>query len=420
MVKPPEELGSQRWNVAKTIASETISAVSSVADSESPSRSEIDTRQLYNEILDLRSELDYWPFDDTEEAFAAVAIKAEFDDGPDGVNELGRYVSDRLVGEADHIVSIERDESPDLNVGRPNSAGTSGENQINSSENGHTDNSTSDGIETDAGTGESEPSENENSDVIPPEELGSQRWNVARQIASDVVTAVLEIAETENDSVSRSDIDTQELQEVVKSQRSKQDYWPFDGADELLDAVEVKAGFSDGLDGVNELGRYVSARLVDEVDRVTPPDSDNSTSDGQASTQSKQTEESELEQDVDSDLDTQTGTSRVSGDSDTEYSDREDTDDSVRRVVVGDGSVTFQIATDLYYCFLEDDDKFTEITDRYDTKFPSRSILLTDVINTSGSVEERIIKLEQYVDEWYQDDDAVERLEKFKRKPMGA
>ena len=408
MPQSAEDLGSQRWNVARGIATDVISAVLSVVDLESGSvsRSDVDSEAFTAAVEQVRSENDYWPFEDVDEVFHAVEQKAGFSDGPDGVNELGRYVSARLVGEADRVESQGEEKKSDSNTGEIEVDDTSENGHSELSANGHVEGK--DGSEDDdsAESGDTE------QDIVPPEELGPQRWNVARGIASDTVTAIIGVVDAEDGSVSRADVDKQELNETVETLRSEQDYWPFDDVDEVFDAVAQKAEFSDGPDGVNELGRYVSARLVDETDRVTPAESYE-----QLDIEDGSSEEVDSEVLVEN-RETETGT-ETETDS-TIKTSIQDTDSSVDRVSVGDGSVTFQIAADLYYCFLEQDKKYTEIKDEYDAKFPPRSVLLTDVVNTSGTTEERIRQLEQYVAEWYQDDDAVEKLSKFKRKPMGA
>lgn len=433
MAQSAEDLGSQRWNVARGIATDVISVVLSVVDVESGhvTRSNVDSEALTNAVEQVRSESDYWPFENVEEVFYAVAQKAEFSDGPDGVNELGRYISARLVGEADRVEPPETDDMPDQNSKQIETEDIVENNHIESSENGQSDvsetgesdvsingysdvsgdetsdSSTNGHVEGDDGSALTDSSETDGDEqtIVPPEDLGSQRWNVARGIASDTATAILDVVDVEDGSVSRSDVDKQELNEVVETLRSQHDYWPFEDVDEVFDALSQKAGFSDGPDGVNELGRYVSARLVDETDRVTPNGSYEQLDIEASSDTGEKTGELDEEQDVETDP--------------TVQSENQDTD-SVERVSVGDGSDTFQIATDLYYCFLEQDKKFTEIKQEYDGKFPPRSVLLTDVVNTSGSVEERIRQIEHYVAEWYQDDDAVEKLSKYKRKPMGA
>ena len=59
------------------------------------------------------------------------------------------------------------------------------------------------------------------------EDLGSQRWNVARGIATDVISAVLSVVDLKSGSVSRSDVDSEALTAAVEQVRSENDYWPF-------------------------------------------------------------------------------------------------------------------------------------------------------------------------------------------------
>lgn len=237
--------------------------------------------------------------------------------------------------------------------------------------------------------------------VKPPEELGSQRWNVAKTIASKTISTVL--SAVDGDSPSRSEVDKQRLNDAVSDLRSELDYWPYDDVDEVYDAVSRYSDFNDGLDEVQDLGRYVSQRLVDETDRVTPDESYE-----QLDLGDQQADESSDEPVDNSEESIQTNTDTV------------EQRDSVDRVDVGDGSETWEIAIDLYYAFLTNDIKFREVTQKYEVRFPDRTVLLTDVMNTTGSTEERISQVESMVSEWYNDDDAVEHLNQYKRKPMGA
>jgi hypothetical protein len=212
----------------------------------------------------------------------------------------------------------------------------------------------------------------------PPTELNNlQLWNVSRSIAGNALDAVFDSITTNTDTPTRSDVDHRLLSDNISDARMDSEYWPFSSDDDVVDVVAEYADFKRSREHIDALTEYISNRLVNTQT------SNNSTTTPTSNSDNRQGDRQEIEEN-------------------------------------GDGGETWQIAKDLYSCFLGvGDTSLSEIRTAYETAFPDRSVLLRDVMNTNGTPKERVDQIQSLVEGWHQNDEEVDRLDKFSRKPMG-
>lgn len=89
---------------------------------------------------------------------------------------------------------------------------------------------------------------------------------------------------------------------------------------------------------------------------------------------------------------------------------------------VNDG-LAVNIAKDFFACFVHHNDNvsYQSITNKYtDVAFPKRTVAMMKTINSSGSTEsERIRDLAQWVQEWVDDPEQVDEINRQGPRPMG-
>jgi hypothetical protein len=228
-------------------------------------------------------------------------------------------------------------------------------------------------------------------------------WRVARGIAGDALEAVLPHARTDLKNPSVDDVDSAAVADAFEKQKHANEYWPFRDADELVGIVKRESDFStDRNVYIDSFAKLISHRLSHGVCMDDAATNDTQT-EGEGSTTANTHPDEGNGNGVD---ETQNGD--VSIDVEMEEAD-EESDEIVQ-----------ELATDLFQCFIGDgDDTFAEIKQQYDTPFPNRSIILTDLMNTSGTEADRIAAFTPMVEDWYQDETAVNEVNTEAPTPMG-
>lgn len=100
-----------------------------------------------------------------------------------------------------------------------------------------------------------------------------------------------------------------------------------------------------------------------------------------------------------------------------------ETDTNVRKPEIEPTQTAEEIAANLYACFVDDqaDIVYSEVVDRHNAHFPKRSSALFETVNSRGSTkQERIDDLAVWVQQWLDDPEVIERVNKYSPDPMGS
>jgi hypothetical protein len=276
-----------------------------------------------------------------------------------------------------------------------------------------------------------------------------QRANISRSLVAEVEN-VFGGSLFDGDLIAKIRIgkDTQEMiingveTSAANDQISaKREWWPFETGEELSTAI--LDAFEPGPDDAKErLRKTISDKMRENLntsesgnnnspqDNNTTENSNTTSSDGQKGEESdSRSAQKAVETDGEdpspkgSDVATTSASDDQHGSSDSETP----TVGIEEAPAVEDGTAaatTEQIATELYKCFISrgsDGKDYETIVDEYNLTAPKEEIVLTEVLNTAGSGEqERIEEIEEWVKEWYGDEQEVANMDRAKEKPLGA
>ena len=208
-------------------------------------------------------------------------------------------------------------------------------------------------------------------------------WNLARGIASAALDLTEQTVETPTESTPVGEF-YGPLVDVYTEYETQHDVWPFDGVVDLLAVVDDRLGLDAENRSLNDLAKAISTRIQDDpqYEYQSEPDPEEEATAGEA-------------------------------DSETAAGDVSETpfDEPV-----------YEVAKRLYRCFVDHDPDTTyrEIQGEFDSPFPRRSVVLTELANTTcRSKSDRIENIAKWVNEWFDNAEQVQEVNRYAREPMG-
>jgi hypothetical protein len=384
----PITYSMNRWSLSRSIASDCVEVIELARSDDGEQWGMRQAADLFDERADTRR---IWPFADMVDLIAVASSEADINADSITTDDVARAVSARIEESANYEYvsepSGESDSESDSGSGSESeddlaseieAEADSPDSESRADGGGDASESVEDGSQ---GTADEQPDTAE-SEAEPPADISPDS-------ADAEVDDSTGAAETPEEAPDDEPEDVEEVTaETTTSETTSDREADSDGGTETLSVAEINAAAGP---------------------RDSSPSIGNKTATSNAVAESSDAESADREQDTEQDQDTD-GDEYDLLESEPEETEYEPTDQAEA------------IAEDLYVCFVETDPDLTyrDIRAKHDTQFPDRDAAMFEAMNSRGDTRaERLTDLAGWVDWWLEDEERLDRTNRFTPDPMG-